>query len=73
MGEMCDFEAEYYPERWTERTAMKGKKKVVLTLSIPQWRKFRAIGGLPALKKLMAEAPTPQTAKPKLTLQSTQP
>ena len=61
MGEMCDFEAKYYPhlwDPWYQSRQSKGRRKpktyrVTMTLNAKQHEKLKAIGGLVALKRLL--------------------
>ena len=60
MGEMCDFEAEYYPEAWNQPVYRKSgklfKKEIVLTLNRQQYDAYKAIGAV-GLKKLLENPP----------------
>ncbi len=65
MGEMCDFEAEFYPENWLPpvRTRRKKKTKTVkASLNKEQYDKYSALGGAVWLKKMIASADAPSNA-----------
>ena len=58
MGEMCDFESEYYPRNWLGARQKKCRTKAVqVTLSLEMHAKLKQLGGVVALKRLIAEAP----------------
>lgn len=55
MGEMCDFEAEYYPENWNFFRIKKKKKRkdVYISMSASEYASYKAIGGAVATRKLI--------------------
>ena len=61
MGEMCDFEAEYYPGNWDRRRSLKPRKNkdVVLALNPVLYAKYKALGGASGIKRLIAAAAIP--------------
>ena len=61
MGEMCDFEAEYFPHNWPPYNTRGNSNRVKLTVSLSkqQREKVRLIGGVAALRKLIDAAPIP--------------
>jgi hypothetical protein len=62
MGEMCDFEAEFYPENWLRPVITRRKKKtktVKVSLNKDQFDKYSALGGAVWLKKMIALMETP--------------
>ena len=65
MGEMCDFEAEFYPENWLRPVITRRKKKtktVKASLNKEQYDKYSALGGAVWLKKMIASADAPSNA-----------
>ena len=66
MGEMCDFEAEFYPGNWPQasygrngKTRRAPNKKIVLSVNADTYAKYKAIGGAKVLKQMIVAA-TPQ-------------
>ena len=64
MGEMCDFEAEYFPRAWGgyNKRGKSSRVNLSISLSKQQREKVRLIGGVAAVRKLIDSAPIP--AKP---------
>lgn len=62
MGEMCDFEAEYFPGNWPGGYGKKKGARVTLSISLSkhQREKVRLIGGVAAVRKLIDAAPIPE-------------
>lgn len=62
MGEMCDFEAEYFPQNWGRynRSGKTTRVQLVVSLSKQQREKVRQIGGVAAVRKLIDAAPIPE-------------
>lgn len=62
MGEMCDFEAEYYPGNWLFRGKRGTTTRVSLNISLSkqQKEKVRILGGVVALRKMIDDAPIPE-------------
>lgn len=60
MGEMCDFEAEYYPGAWASPYGKNGKKKarkdVYISMNAREYAQYKAIGGAVATRKLVTAA-----------------
>ena len=63
MGEMCDFEAEFYPGNWPQasygrngKTRRAQNKKIVLSVNADTYAKYKAIGGAKVLKQMIVAA-----------------
>ena len=54
MGEMCDFEAEYYPQAWNTNRVKNGKRRdVVIRLNATEYEAYKSIGGAVGARKLI--------------------